>query len=219
METAAALATRRADPAATRAALLRAGLGNFGARGLDGASTRDIAGTAGAPMSAITYHFGGKEGLYLACAQHIADTMGSMITAHRTTADQPVREALDAIFSQLCRAILRDETAAFARFIMREQTEPTAAFAIIYGGVMGQVIERIAELLSQLSKDPLSPLEAKIRTIALMGQVIAFRVARATLMRATGWNQIGANEVEMIETVVRDHLDAVCDRLQGEARA
>ena len=219
METAVALATRRADPAATRAALLSAGLSIFGARGLDGASTRDIAAAAGAPMSAITYHFGGKEGLYLACAQHIADTIGSLMTAHRAAADLPAREALDAIFSQLCRAILRDETAAFSRFMMREQTEPTAAFAIIYGGVMGQVIERIASLLTDLSKNPLSPLEAKVRTLALMGQVIAFRSARATLMRATGWNQIGASEVEMIETVVRDHLDAVCDRLQGEARA
>ena len=215
----ASLATRRLDPAATRAALLGAGLSSFGARGLDGASTRDIAGAAGAPMSAITYHFGGKEGLYLACAQHIADTMGSMITAHRTPDRQDARADLDAIFSQLCRAILRDETAAFARFIMREQTEPTAAFAIIYGGVMGEVIERIAELLTRLSKKPLSPVEAKIRTIALMGQVIAFRAARATLLRATGWNQIGVGEVEMIEAVVRDHLGAVCDHLQGGARA
>ena len=44
----------------------------FGSKGLDGASTRGIAEAAGTAMSSITYHFGGKEGLYLAAAEHIA---------------------------------------------------------------------------------------------------------------------------------------------------
>ena len=52
---------------------------HFGRFGLEGASTREIAKAAGKPMSAITYHFGGKEGLYLACARHISDTLGWLI--------------------------------------------------------------------------------------------------------------------------------------------
>ena len=30
-------------------------------------------------MSAITYHYGGKQGLYLAAARHIADRMGERL--------------------------------------------------------------------------------------------------------------------------------------------
>src|SRR3546814_893958 len=41
--------------------LLRCALELFGRHGFDGTRTRAIAAAAGKPMSAITYHFGGKE--------------------------------------------------------------------------------------------------------------------------------------------------------------
>ncbi|MGE5722624.1 MAG: TetR family transcriptional regulator, partial [Sphingomonadales bacterium] len=52
--------------------LLEVAIEQFGRLGFEGASTRDIARASGAAMSSITYHFGGKEGLYLAAADHIA---------------------------------------------------------------------------------------------------------------------------------------------------
>lgn len=48
--------------------LLEIAIREFAAKGLDGASTRGIAAAAGTAMSSITYHYGGKEGLYLAAA-------------------------------------------------------------------------------------------------------------------------------------------------------
>ena len=54
-----------------RAALIRAGAELFAERGLDGASTREIAARAGQNVASIAYHFGGKDGLYLAVAQEL----------------------------------------------------------------------------------------------------------------------------------------------------
>ena len=42
---------------------------------------RAIATAAGTTMSSITYHYGGKQGLYLAAARHIADQMGERMAA------------------------------------------------------------------------------------------------------------------------------------------
>ena len=56
--------------------LLEIAVREFGLKGLEGASTRGIAAAAGTAMSSITYHYGGKEGLYLAAADHIAAQMG-----------------------------------------------------------------------------------------------------------------------------------------------
>ena len=53
---------------ATHLRLLDVAVDHFGRFGIDGASTRAIAKDAETPMSSITYHFGGKEGLYLATA-------------------------------------------------------------------------------------------------------------------------------------------------------
>ena len=55
--------------------LLDIAISEFGAKGLEGASTRGIAAAAGTAMSSITYHYGGKEGLYLAAADRIAERM------------------------------------------------------------------------------------------------------------------------------------------------
>ena len=48
--------------------LIAAALAQFGEYGLH-ATTRDIAAQAGQNIAAITYYFGSKEDLYLACAQ------------------------------------------------------------------------------------------------------------------------------------------------------
>lgn len=54
--------SRPAD--ATRADLVEAAIEAFAAKGFEGASVREIARAAGANLAAISYHFGGKEGLY-----------------------------------------------------------------------------------------------------------------------------------------------------------
>ena len=53
----------------TAAALLAAGTELFARRGFDGASVRDITRRADANIAAIGYHFGSKEGLWLAALE------------------------------------------------------------------------------------------------------------------------------------------------------
>ena len=60
---------------ATRLALIHAALDLFGAKGFEAASTRAVAAAAGANLASIAYHFGGKQGLRLACADHVVETI------------------------------------------------------------------------------------------------------------------------------------------------
>ncbi|OLT29579.1 translation initiation factor IF-2 [Actinomadura sp. CNU-125] len=55
---------RRLDAERTRALLLEAALDEFAAKGYAGARVQDIADRAGVNKQLISYHFGGKEGLY-----------------------------------------------------------------------------------------------------------------------------------------------------------
>ena len=57
---------RQRDAERTREALLDAALAEFGAKGLAGARTSEIAERAGVNKQLISYYFGGKEGLYKA---------------------------------------------------------------------------------------------------------------------------------------------------------
>jgi AcrR family transcriptional regulator len=71
----------RQKPAAdldTRRRILRGALEVFGARGFDGARTRDIADAAGVNLGLLQYHFGGKEKLWRAT---VDDAFGELWTA------------------------------------------------------------------------------------------------------------------------------------------
>ena len=61
--------------AQARHKLIEAGIVLFGRKGLEGTSIREIARLAGVNIAGIAYHFGGKDRLYLACAEHIAKTV------------------------------------------------------------------------------------------------------------------------------------------------
>ena len=60
---------RQVDADRTRTALLDAALEEFAAKGFAGARVRDISERAGVGKDLVAYHFGGKDGLYLAVQQ------------------------------------------------------------------------------------------------------------------------------------------------------
>ena len=209
-----------ADDSLSARNLVDAALPIFGLRGLEGASTRVIAKAAGKPMSAITYHFGGKEGLYLACARHISETLGLLIGAaadeQAITDRAEARGKIGQLMSLLVNAMLRHETAPFVRFIVREQQEPTAAFDIIYAGGLGRALSRLCALLGVIADGRIPDIEVRVRVIALMGQVMGFRVGRAATLRLTGWTDLGEMERALIDRVIQSHLGAILNQLEQE---
>lgn len=200
--------------------LIFVGIDMFGTKGLEGVSTRELAAAAGRPMSTITYQFGGKEGLYLACAEHIATTIGALIGGViedniAVTAAEARAQVLN-IIRALTATALRDETAPFARFVMCEQQEPTAAFDIFYSGVMGRILRRLTDLLCIISGDRLSLADARLQTVMLMGQVMAFRVARAAVLRLNEWDEIGDEQRLTIDTAIQASINAILDSIERE---
>ena len=60
---------RTEEASNTTQALLAAAKKIFAARGYDGATVKEIAERADCNVSLVSYHFGGKEGLYRACLE------------------------------------------------------------------------------------------------------------------------------------------------------
>jgi AcrR family transcriptional regulator len=105
------------DPEATRRALLRAGAELFSERGFDGVPTEDIAERAGVNKALISYHFGGKRGLYVAILQSTFASMADRLKAIEASAPT-AREALHAIleaFQEVAR-----ERHGFPTLFLRE---------------------------------------------------------------------------------------------------
>ncbi|TBW36928.1 DUF1956 domain-containing protein [Siculibacillus lacustris] len=211
----------------TRGQLLRAGLDLFGRQGFDGTSIRDIARAAGANVAGIAYHFGGKTGLHRACAELIAATLGGFFALADTASDGP-DEALDpdaalarftAIGGGFARFLLaRPEAEAIARFMVREQMDPSPTFTIIYEALIRPRHERMCRLWGRaVGADPAS--ETVILTVsAILGQIMFFRVGRATALRRLAWDTIDADRVERILAVVRTTIDATAAAQRTRSR-
>lgn len=204
--------------------LLDIAIGEFAAKGLDGASTRGIAAAAGTAMSAITYHFGGKEGLYLAAAGHIADRMacdmGAAVEAEGALAKNDPGEAAGGIHRILAR--LTDKMGAEANengslFILREQMHPGPAFDRIYGGVMREMLETVTDLVC-VATGLGDRRAAQIATITLVGQVVVLRGSRAMCLRLLGEDVFTTEAVAELKSRIATNTDAILARLRAEAQ-
>jgi AcrR family transcriptional regulator len=205
--------------------LLDTAIDHFGRGGIEGASTRAIAAAAGTTMSSITYHYGSKHGLYLAAARHIADQMGERMAPALAASESRSREgegpdaalaALLAIIDRFAEVMVHPESAAWARFIVREQMEPTEAFDLLYGGVMGRLVDHLSALIVRIGGGRCDAAEARLKTLAIVGQALVFRVARATLLRATGWTDVDTRGAAAIRRIIRAHTAAILTSTRGD---
>jgi AcrR family transcriptional regulator len=202
--------------AETRAQLVEAALDVFGRRGFEGASTREIAKAANANLAAIVYHFGGKEALHLAVADHVAQSIMAKIgpalaavsDTSATATPQAARAALERLVSTVIEVLLGSaEAERWARFIVREQLEPTAAFEVIYrfmGGAAATATRLVATILGEPESEAV-----RLRVFTILGQVLVFRVAQALVLKRMGWSTIGPRERGEIQRVVLENLAAI----------
>jgi len=168
------------------ARLLDVAIDRFGKNGFEGASTREIARASGTAMSSITYHFGGKEGLYLAAAEHIAGKIAERqeapLAAARAAVDGPRDAAVAAALALLdgfAQMMLRDESAPWARFIMREQQAPTEAFERLWAKGMKPIAGTFVRLVARARPD-LADGDARATALLLFGQAMILRGGRAS---------------------------------------
>jgi AcrR family transcriptional regulator len=200
--------------------LLDIAIREFGLKGIEGASTRAIAAAADTAMSSITYHYGGKEGLYLAAADHIASQMGQQMAPAVGSGELPdtpegARMVIHRILDVFAAKMASDDTANWSLFIVREQMNPTEAFERIYGGLMGQMMERLVELVCIVTgrRDANT---ARVTTITLIGQVIVIRASRASCLKLLQRDTIDADATAALRERISANTDAILDRLIAE---
>src|SRR5262245_4827530 len=124
----------------TRHRVIDAAIEAFGMEGFERTSTRALVERAGTNLVAIHYHFGSKEALYRAAAQHMADALHergrASLERARRTLERPKASRRELIE---CVCDLYDDFAALAlagglpecwrRFLAREHLEPSGTGA------------------------------------------------------------------------------------------
>ncbi|MCR9027140.1 transcriptional regulator CecR [Citrobacter amalonaticus] len=201
--------------------LIAAALAQFGEYGLH-ATTRDIAAQAGQNIAAITYYFGSKEDLYLACAQWIADFIGGQFRPHAEEAERlfaephPDRAAMRELILRACKNMImlltQDDTVNLSKFISREQLSPTAAYQRVHEQVIEPLHSHLTRLIAAYTGCDVSDTRMILHTHALLGEVLAFRLGKETILLRTGWSQFDEEKTALITQTVTCHIDLI---LQG----
>lgn len=209
----------------TRRALIEAAIAEFARDGFHAASTREIARSSGANQALIGYHFGGKEGLYLAAFQFINEQIQARvgpavgpIEEHLAQLDDGAaltkgqREQCIAHLMQLVEGMARlhtdPHTMPWAQLILREQQAPTKAFDILYEGFMSRYLDLVTRLIQHLRPN-MSRDEAGLGVLTVLGQILIFRIARSTLLRHMGWQSVGPAEFDLILKQIKANLTAM----------
>ncbi|MBA3676513.1 MAG: CerR family C-terminal domain-containing protein [Sphingosinicella sp.] len=193
--------------------LLETAIDQFGRHGFDGASTREIARVSNTAMSSITYHFGGKGELYLAAADHIAAcirerqaapyaAMRAALESEDGIAPKEAVEQILLILDGFAQVMLHPESEGWARFIVREQQQPTEAFERLYKGAMRFMVEAMSALLA-IARADLDPPERRALTVMLVGQALIMRTARAAVCRILEATDIGESEAKLLRDQLR----------------
>ena len=123
---------------------------------------------------------------------------------------QAARAALHVLVQTFIDVILGSaEAERWARFIVREQMQPTAAFEVMYrflGGAAATATRLVATALRRPEDD-----DVRIRVFTFLGQVLVFRVAQTLVLRRMGWRSVGEAQRAAIKRIVIGQIDDILD--------
>lgn len=178
---------------ATRQRLIDTGLTLFGRYGFDGVTTRQLATTAQVNQAAIPYHFGGKEGVYLAIAEQIAASVGPQVNAlqknihSRLNHEAPQNLLLECTIKLAEIAFTPEHQSSWFIFLTREQFHPTAALTILQRGFIDPVHQLIGELIALITNTTVDTEANILLTQAYLGPLVGFVCGKALLNKRLNW--------------------------------
>ncbi|MGF1690999.1 CerR family C-terminal domain-containing protein [Photobacterium kagoshimensis] len=210
---------------ATRLTLIRAGISVFSRKGYDGASNRLLAKKAGVNLALISYHFGGKRGLYFAVIRHVSHKLAVRFAPAIKQLEQDFShlEQIDTIEKQrraclhMIKALLNAnlelllnrQTASWAMLVYREQQLPSKAFSLLYNeslaGILGALEKPIAFVIQRHQSDP----EVKLLALSLLAQVQLVRSARHMLLQHMAWKTLSESEVMQLKNHLFNQVDTL----------
>jgi TetR/AcrR family transcriptional regulator, regulator of cefoperazone and chloramphenicol sensitivity len=215
--TAATAGYRKGDE--TRQRLLEMALEAFGDASYKVATTRRIAEAAEVSLPTLQYYFGGKEGLYRACAEAIVEryrryTQAAASAAAKALSEDVAAETarwhLKAVIGALGGFLVGStEAERWAQFVARELRDPGPAFEILYESLWRPGVILTARLVARIVGKPENDPAAHIQALLLISSLSAFESRRSIALRTMGWSSIGRDELTMVLSGLDAEIDAI----------
>jgi TetR/AcrR family transcriptional regulator, regulator of cefoperazone and chloramphenicol sensitivity len=199
----------KGDSAESRQKLLAAAMALFSEQGLDSVSTRQLAGSAGVNLSAIAYHFGGKEQLYEAAVRHAMDELAprrKAVISHLETileeagGDRIALAGSIKVFVRRIFTILVQDNFPIVpiRMLMREIHHPTSSFNLVIEGHINPIQDAVAGLAATALGQDISDPEARLLGMTVTSQVFMLGIMKPIVLARMGWSSYSDENTEFI---------------------
>ena len=201
-----------AEPSGTRRALIEAGMQLFARQGYAATTTRQIAARAGTNMASIGYHFGGKDGLRLACAdefvRRLRQTLDPALSHAPATPETAAARLREVVIRMVRFLTTAPEAADMAGFMLREVAQEGTPLEHIQAALIDPVHRMLCEHWAMASGQRAESPAVRLAVFALIGQIVYFRIGRPIVTRRMGWDGIGPDEADQIVDVLLRNLAA-----------
>lgn len=169
----------------TRAALLHAAAEVFVQHGYHHARVRDIAKRARANLAAINYHFGSKQGLYLATLKsHATAMLERYPVAEPSVRDLPPEQRLRAAVHNLLARFLAAETdGLMPRLLVSELAHPTPALETMVEQFARPQLGQLFAIVARLLGPKATPEQVRSAAFSVGGQCMFYLFARPMVSR------------------------------------
>ena len=165
----------------TRQRLLDAGLAVFSEVGYHGATIREMAGRAGTNIAAISYHFGGKDGLYTAVVRSAFTLAAGDLSTSIAGSDLPEERLRRLVRALVCGATDDTLDVQRARLLAWDTLERTTRGMTWSAGYQPPFVTTMGHAIADVLHTDAAPGELSMLAIWLVGQCLAFQQVRHLL--------------------------------------
>jgi AcrR family transcriptional regulator len=217
--------SQRNTPTTTEKRLVEAAGEIFAEYGYRSATVRQICEKAGANIAAVNYHFGDKEGLYMAVLRSVPDAHAekypSNIGLNRAaTAEQKLRAYIESLLHRVFDA---GRPGWHTKIIAREMSEPTRALDTLLEEVARPLHQELASIIRELLDAAASDEAVRLCTLSVMSQCVYYHHARSVISRLYPDQKQGPEDIaRLVDHIAQFSLDAIKGLAQhkkeGESR-
>ena len=206
----------------TEKRLLEAAGEIFAEHGYRAATVRQICEKAKANIAAVNYHFGDKEGLYMAALRSVhrasAEKYPSNLGVSSATA--PEQKLRVYVRSLLLRIFDEGRPGWHTKIMMREILEPTPALDLLVEEGARPLHQELSSIVRELLGSAADDEVVRLSALSVVSQCVYYRRARPVITRLYPQQRYDSEEVERLTEHITQFsllaLEGLCKKMPGE---
>jgi len=199
----------------TRATLIKTGARLFAQQGYSGVSMRPLAAEAGVNLATVSYHFGGKAGLYEAIIQEIINVRDELFPSSEEVEEHMLKAgsdkdaqglAVDWFVAKLTHNLLAGEDYTWpAVIISRELAHPSDLYPKMEKEFFDPTFHALRTLVQGTQPADITKEELIITSQCVIGIIIKFLEGRVILHKRLEWDSYHAN-IDTLTTILQKRI-------------